>query len=256
MRPGWAPELKRYEYSEDIVTESNINNKRKAEKYLQDDWNDIIESMNSFYSGGFAGLESKFTSPVVIRRTAPFRRPFARRTDPEEFSTSIPHASAQEASANYSSEIRRAHLNAAEKRRQDGKPKRESNISQPDGNPMLLLALELEEPEVDTRECLFPNLSGDTLHVIHSMIYVPKHVPAKIIPWEDFKTAMSELDFGWTCTGGSHHRFSPRPGSEIHNSIIVAKPHPNSYFRFNQLRNIGHRFEDNFGWTWESFDKA
>jgi hypothetical protein len=81
--------------------------------------------------------------------------------------------------------------------------------------------------------------------------------PQGQVTFQDFGRFMAALNFGQIALGGSLYRFfQASDEAQDRRSIVVHKRHPDPAFRLHDLRSIGRRLSNRFGWTADTFEAA
>jgi hypothetical protein len=201
----------------------------------------------------FELLEHDISSRHCYRRTEPWTNT-AKMKSPRshEERTSLVSAYvpieewAHDVSLDVTGNFKRLDIKEKQKTRRDREPSAPTQDCTPTQVPEVR---GLPDESVNSAKYLVDQRS---LKVFSSLFYTPgaRHIPGEI-PWTEFLHAMVEVGFSVVSLPGSAWHFARDANNS--ESIQIHEPHPNSKLSFIQLRRIGHRLADKYGWTGDMF---
>jgi len=113
------------------------------------------------------------------------------------------------------------------------------------------------QPGEDAPPLRLPMLSQQDIGMFSSLFYLQgRRRTQGEIPWIDFRHGMAAMGFAAEKADGSAWLFTPVKFDDsrtCNRKIDVHEPHPSGKIPFNQMRELGRRFNRVYGWTGEFF---
>jgi hypothetical protein len=243
----YAPINDRYYYpAEKRRTESHVSQMQKAERYLDEFWNEIDAQVKKELGGSFKELIPALDfSDRILQRTSDW----------------IPVA------LNISTKIDVV-FDEIPGFRENHEPTSSSKIALPtpkiklktrgtNSDESLFVPKESRENgQLEKRQ--IHKLKPRDLKVFRTLFHQPSQKNATAVgqvKWLDFVHAMASIGTGFTYQklGGSAWQFTPTPELGLQRGFSCHKPHPDNKLSFWQARHVGRRLQRAYGWDKDTF---